>query len=769
MAINFPDNPILNQTYTANGRSWTWSGTVWNAVITPLAVGPTGPTGPQGLNGATGPTGGQATSINVKGRVLSTVNLPFTGNEEPNEAYYVQNEEELYVWTGLTWAPVGPIIGVTGLTGPTGATGPQGIQGVTGPTGALGPTGPRGLQGPQATNVNILGSFAAPSQLPPFEQQPTLQIADAYIISSTRELYVWDGNQWLNAGVIVGPTGATGLTGPTGPTGSTGGIGPTGPIGATGATGAASNVVGPTGPTGPIGPIGPQGNQGPTGSQGRPIVFKGTVGSVGSLPSTGNLINDAFILTTTQDLYIWDGTVWVVAGRITGPTGPQGLTGPTGAQGANGPTGSQGARGEIGPGGPTGPTGSAGISVTGPTGPTGSSGGIGPTGPTGSQGTVGATGPTGASGATGPKGYPTYRGNFSTLVALQSAIPVGADGDVAFVLAELYFWNISNNTWTLTANLAGPTGPAGLTRPQNFVLNGAFDVWQRGPTGPIATSGSFYGPDRWQLFRDTDAAGGSYSQQVTALSGFNFVCRVQRDSGNTSTASMNLATSLESRNVDSFTGERLTVSFWARGGANMSSPSRALSVSLLVGSGIDGNVKSGLDNQIEEEVVTFNLSTTLTRYSFVTGDPITTLVSQLGLLFSYIPNGTAGANDWFEITGVQIETGQQVNVFTRTFQNPVGEEFACYRYYVSSDASVYGGTFSGNVTSASSYLAHYTFPSRMRRAPDITLTNVGANGFASTVGTVQQASTTGFVENRTANATVNGGFFASRFVANAEM
>lgn len=29
MAINFPDNPTVNQIYTYNDRSWTWSGTVW--------------------------------------------------------------------------------------------------------------------------------------------------------------------------------------------------------------------------------------------------------------------------------------------------------------------------------------------------------------------------------------------------------------------------------------------------------------------------------------------------------------------------------------------------------------------------------------------------------------------------------------------------------------------------------------------------------------------------------------------------------------------
>lgn len=43
-ALNFPDTPTVNQTYTADGRTWIWTGTLWDAV--PATVeGPTGPSG----------------------------------------------------------------------------------------------------------------------------------------------------------------------------------------------------------------------------------------------------------------------------------------------------------------------------------------------------------------------------------------------------------------------------------------------------------------------------------------------------------------------------------------------------------------------------------------------------------------------------------------------------------------------------------------------------------------------------------------------------
>jgi hypothetical protein len=90
--------------------------------------------------------------------------------------------------------------------------------------------------------------------------------------------------------------------------------------------------------------------------------------AVVNLPPTGNSLNDAWIVTSTGNLHVWNGSAWVNAGPIVGPTGPTGasITGPTGAAGADSTvTGPQGPTGIQGPVGPTGP------SVTGPTGATG--------------------------------------------------------------------------------------------------------------------------------------------------------------------------------------------------------------------------------------------------------------------------------------------------------------------------------------------------------------------------------------------------------------
>lgn len=59
-AIDFPNDPVLNQEYTNGIQTYRWNGIAWRLVRT-SAVGPTGPTGPAGQDstaiGATGPTG----------------------------------------------------------------------------------------------------------------------------------------------------------------------------------------------------------------------------------------------------------------------------------------------------------------------------------------------------------------------------------------------------------------------------------------------------------------------------------------------------------------------------------------------------------------------------------------------------------------------------------------------------------------------------------------------------------------------------------------
>jgi hypothetical protein len=53
-AIDFPNNPSVNQTFTVGERTWKWTGTAWDVVVTTTVTGPQGPTGATGPGVATG-------------------------------------------------------------------------------------------------------------------------------------------------------------------------------------------------------------------------------------------------------------------------------------------------------------------------------------------------------------------------------------------------------------------------------------------------------------------------------------------------------------------------------------------------------------------------------------------------------------------------------------------------------------------------------------------------------------------------------------------
>ena len=292
-----------------------------------------GPPGPQGPIGATGPAGnsGPRGDIGPTGAQGPTGPTGPTGPQGPIGA------------TGPT-GPTGPK-GDTGDQGPTGPTGPQGLQGVAGPTGPQGIQGPQGVQGPQGTSIQLQGGVTNVVDLPSTGNNP----GDMYLVTSTGDGYVWDGDSWNNAGPIRGPIGPTGPTGPQGPqgsqgpagsNGSTGPAGPTGPQGTQGVQGepgptGPAGSTGPAGPTGPTGPAGPTGPTGPAGVDGKTVRYGSTNPS-----SLIGVDGDFYINTATNFIFgPKSGGSWPTGTTLVGPQGPTGATGATGATGPQGPIG----------------------------------------------------------------------------------------------------------------------------------------------------------------------------------------------------------------------------------------------------------------------------------------------------------------------------------------------------------------------------------------------------------------------------------------------
>jgi hypothetical protein len=269
---------------------------------------------------------------------------------------------------------------------------------------------------------------------------------------------------------------------------------------------------------------------------------------------------------------------------------------------------------------------------------------------------------------------------------------------------------------------------------KNGVINGAMEVWQRGTsnTSPTATT-AFYSADRWNFFRSV--AGATLTQQLTSdttnLPFIQYCIRVARDSGNTATNVIGLYQNFENVNSTEYIGKTITMSFYARKGANYSGDSGGtLDASVASGTGTNENQINGLTGSATVASSGVTLTTTWQRFS-ITGT-VSSSAKQLGIKFLFFPTGTAGAADYYEITGVQLESGSTASAFQTATGTKQGELAACQRYYYRNTADVaYGAFFYGGA--ASSTLAYGVFnpPVSMRIQPtSLDFSNVSFSNFS---------------------------------------
>ena len=237
-----------------------------------------------------------------------------------------------------------------------------------------------------------------------------------------------------------------------------------------------------------------------------------------------------------------------------------------------------------------------------------------------------------------------------------------------------------NTADTQTAS-GGPVSPS--IAGKNPVINGATEIWQRGTSVAVAASTPSYTADRWYYSNGANQAS-VISRQVTGdttnLPNIQYCARVQRNSGQTGTGNTYFAQSFESVNSIPFTGQAVTLSFYARKGANYSATSNILTVYFNYGTGTDQNVISGYTGGANVVVQNATLTATWQRFTYTGTVPTT--ATELGLFFQTAPTGTAGVNDYYEVTGVQVELGSVATPFSRAGGTIQGELAACQRYYV---------------------------------------------------------------------------------------
>lgn len=209
----------------------------------------------------------------------------------------------------------------------------------------------------------------------------------------------------------------------------------------------------------------------------------------------------------------------------------------------------------------------------------------------------------------------------------------------------------------------------------NAIINGAMEIAQRGISVPVSST-TAYTLDRWK----TVVAGNfTIAQVASGFTSIRYALRFQRDSGQTNTTAQDLIQGIETANAIAFAGKSVTLSFYARAGANYSPVGAALSVALYQGTGTDQNPAAAYTGQTAVISSSATLTTSWQRFTYTGSVPST--ATELKPIFSMTGVGTAGAADYYEITGVQLEQGTAATSFKRSSGTIQGELAACQRYF----------------------------------------------------------------------------------------
>jgi hypothetical protein len=314
--------------------------------------------------------------------------------------------------------------------------------------------------------------------------------------------------------------------------------------------------------------------------------------------------------------------------------------------------------------------------------------------------------------------------------AIQNSI-VDAKGDIVAASANdtPARLAVGNNGETLVADSSTSTGLR--YNPQNAlanpVINGGFDVWQRGTSFTYAGGQLAYQADRWQGWGTGGGSAYSVTRQTTSdttnLPNIQYCIRMQRPTGNTNTDFWAVVQSFENVNSTPFIGKTVTMSFYARRGANYSGASNVLYAQLISGTGTDQNV-TGFTGYTQVISSPATLTTTWQRFAF-TGT-VGSTATQLGINFNFQGAGTAGAADYFEVTGVQIDLGtytaSTAPSFRRSQGTIQGELSAAQRYYYLHATGVGQDIAAGWYHASSDARASIKFPVTMRTSPTLVAT-----------------------------------------------
>ena len=302
---------------------------------------------------------------------------------------------------------------------------------------------------------------------------------------------------------------------------------------------------------------------------------------------------------------------------------------------------------------------------------------------------------------------------------------------------------VGANGETLVADSSTSTGlryTSNFAAGKNAIINGAFNVWQRGTSFTITTSTLTYTADRWYSHILGTTVGCTTSQQtftpgtapVAGYEGQFFI----RQNVTTLTGQSIQALGQRIEDVRTFAGQTVTVSFWAKSDSSRNYTSRFVQ---NFGSGGSAEVvtSTGATHALTTSWQRFTVSVAVPS---VSGKTIGTS-SYLAILL----DGPSNTVNTLDVWGFQIEAGSVATAFQTATGTIQGELAACQRYFQVIAVSQAWGTW--YATDAAALMAG--LPVAMRVTPTATFSTVYTNAIVE-VG-VTDRTPTAYAAYKTSN------------------
>ena len=287
------------------------------------------------------------------------------------------------------------------------------------------------------------------------------------------------------------------------------------------------------------------------------------------------------------------------------------------------------------------------------------------------------------------------------------------------------------------ANFNELYGGALVTRSfKNIIINGGFDIWQRGANG-FPTADYFYTADRWKILAPGSAALVTRQSFTAGQSAVTDNPRYFLRCAVTSVAGANncvvLAQFIEAINI--LSAKTVTVSFWAKADS-----ARRMGVSIDQNPGTGGSASAQvegpgqgvqLSNDWQKFILTFEVPSTagLTFGSNANDSTSINFWMDAGGTYAGRSGGIGQQSGTFDIAQVQLELGSYATSFDT---RPLGIELGlCQRY----TRVINGSGLTGIALSSNSILFAGQWPT-MRSAPFVTLlkTSFSASTYELLVG-----------------------------------